>query len=937
MSIFTAWAPVISNPNFRHTLTALADGRFLVLGESGGVVQLQLYSAEGTALGAAITVDANDSAQAVAGVAADGQILIAFHSAGVLKVRSYYPDLTPVGDAVEVAAGVGNQGDPAIQALPGGRFLLAWTDSTAEYGDGTSSGIRAVILRADGTAVGPSFQVNQATANLQAYPTITVLDDGSILIGWRDAASGTSLRTARLFDETGAPLGDAFNLAGANGGGPPGLATLAGGGFVAGWQESATAFAQIYDDQGAPVGAQIVLGPVTSFAFSQTLPTALVALPAGGFAAAWRGPGTAVFIQKFDGAGVAVGPPEQVPGAGDRELRLEVLADGRLALSFKEATSLTVIHILDERDGPMTLSGTAGADSYHGTGSGDHLLGAAGADALYGHGGDDRLDGGTGQDALTGGTGNDVYVVDSAGDAIVELAGEGSDRVETALLAYVLGAEIEGLTGTSTRAQTLTGNELDNQITGGTANDHLFGLGGVDRLMGGTGADTMEGGVGDDVYYVDNAGDVMVEAAGEGTDTVYSCCDYTLGAEVEKLLLQAGALNGTGNGSANTITGNSSANLLSGLAGADVLVGGTGNDQLLGGDDADSLDGGTGNDVLDGGAGADVMTGGSGNDTYVVDDAGDQIVETATGGTDTVQAYASFGLSAGLENLTLLGTDDIDGTGTTLNNLLTGNAGANHLQGLDGADTLVGGQGADELDGGAGNDILDGGEGADVLTGGDGYDSYLVDEAGDVIVETATGGLDKVQASASYTLGDHVEQLVLTGSADLDGTGNGLGNLLTGNGGVNLLSGLAGADTLLGGDGDDTLIGGTGADKMTGGTGADVFVLGADAVHLTGSGGVMDTDQVLDLSFAGGDRMDLSAIDADLSLAGDQAFTFVSAFSGQAGQATLTWVAASNTTLLRIDVDGDRKIDLQVKITGDATGGAVLVGGEPAGTGGWLL
>ena len=436
---------------------------------------------------------------------------------------------------------------------------------------------------------------------------------------------------------------------------------------------------------------------------------------------------------------------------------------------------------------------------------------------------------------------------------------------------------------------------------------------------------------------------------------------------------------------ADAIVGGGTADSLAGTTGADIMDGGGGNDTLDGGEGDDTLIGGSGNDYLRGGLGADAMSGGLGNDTYVVDDAGDATDETGGDGVDLVHSRTSWTLGSGLENLTLGNGGAWSGTGNALANVITGNSLANTLTGLAGADTLNGGggndilnggddddtldggtqndtlygdAGADTLNGGAHNDALDGGTGADAMTGGTGHDTYVVDDAGDTVTEDAGvgTGTDTVQASISYTLGANVENLTLTGSADLNGTGNGLANTLTGNSGANVLSGggggdilngLAGADTLNGeagndtldgGANDDVLTGGAGQDRLTGGAGADAFVFTAADIRRTGPGFGLtaDKDVILDLSFAANDRIDLSAIDANAILAGDQAFTFVGNFSGVAGPATLKFITGKS--VLQLDVDGDRKADLIVEINGNITGttGNLDTGGGDV-NGGWVL
>jgi trimeric autotransporter adhesin len=271
----------------------------------------------------------------------------------------------------------------------------------------------------------------------------------------------------------------------------------------------------------------------------------------------------------------------------------------------------------------------------------------------------------------------------------------------------------------------------------------------------------MSGGAGDDTYRVDNAADSVVEAASEGTDTVQSTITFTLAANVEHLTLTGtAAVHATGNGLNNTLTGNSAAN---------------------------TLTGGAGDDTLNGGAGADTMVGGSGNDSYVVDSTSDVVTEATGEGVDAVSSSVTHSLAAQVENLTLTGTGKINGTGNALDNLLVGNGGVNTLTG------------------GAGHDKLDGGLGADKLVGNAGDDTYVVEVSNDTVTEAANEGTDTVRSSITWTLGNNVENLALTGAAAINGTGNTLANVLTGNAGANALSGLAGNDTYDGGAGNDTL------------------------------------------------------------------------------------------------------------------------------------
>ncbi len=424
------------------------------------------------------------------------------------------------------------------------------------------------------------------------------------------------------------------------------------------------------------------------------------------------------------------------------------------------------------------IAGTDGADTLEGTYRGEKIAGRKGNDTLNGLDGADTLDGGEGADTLNGGADDDTYIVDNAGDIVKELTNAGADTVESSI-SYTLTANVEALRLTGTAAINASGNSLANALYGNSANN---------ILSGGTGADTMAGGAGNDAYVVDNLGDIVTESVGEGTDSVSSSATYTLAANIENLTLTGtSAIHATGNELDNKLTGNSAAN---------------------------TLTGGAGNDTLDGKTGADKLIGGQGNDTYVVDNASDTITELASEGTDQVNSSVTYTLAANIENLTLTGTSAISATGNALDNALTGNSAANTLTG------------------GAGNDRLDGKGGADKMLGGTGDDTYVVDKTTDVITELASQGIDTVQSSVTLTLGSNVENLTLTGTSALKGTGNTLANVLQGNSANNTLSGLAGNDALAGGAGVDTLSGGTGNDLLIGGAGNDILATdsGADLI-----------------------------------------------------------------------------------------------------------
>ena len=409
------------------------------------------------------------------------------------------------------------------------------------------------------------------------------------------------------------------------------------------------------------------------------------------------------------------------------------------------------------------------------------------------------------------------------------------------------------------------GDGIDT-VTGGIDNDWFEGGEGDDTLDGNGGVDQLFGGLGNDVYFVDQGVGEAVELEGQGIDSVFALFGHTLAANVENLtLLGTGDINGTGNTLANTLIGNSL------------------------------------NNILDGAAGVDLLQGGLGNDTYVVDNAADQVVESAGAGTDHIASFVTGVLALNVENLTLAGTAAIDGTGNADANAMTGNTGDNKLFGL------------------AGNDALNGGIGNDILNGGIGNDTYIVDSAADQVVESAGAGTDRIASFVTEVLALNVENLTLAGKAAIDGTGNTADNAMIGNTGNNKLFGVAGNDALNGGIGNDTLIGGLGKDTMTGDAGADDFDF--NSVAEIGKGATRDV--IRDFTHLS-DDIDLSTIDANGAARGNAAFSFLAAkgaaFTGVAGQ--LRWFqdnrpgTVNDKTIVEGDNNGNRIADFQIQLTG---------------------
>jgi Ca2+-binding RTX toxin-like protein len=520
-------------------------------------------------------------------------------------------------------------------------------------------------------------------------------------------------------------------------------------------------------------------------------------------------------------------------------------------------------------DAAFAVRGTNGNDAMTGTSGDDRLLGLAGNDTLIGQAGWDSLDGGPGADSMQGGSGDDTYYVDDSADLVSELSGstQGYDRIYSSV-SYTLPSNVEEITLTGIANKNATGNTLANVLTGNVGANVLSGGSGADTMRGGGGNDTyvvdnagdlitellnegidavqssvsytlgndlenltltgssiingsgnaldniltgnsaanvLTGGAGNDTYIV-GTGDTVSELAGGGTDTVQAGVTWTIAstANVENLTLTGtSAINGTGNTLANVITGNSAAN------------------------------------TLDGGTGADTLIGGAGNDSYVVDNAADVVTELANEDTDSVSSSVTYTLSANVENLTLTGTSLLNATGNALDNVLTGNSAVNTLTGGAGNDTYfitsgdvvveAAGAGTDTIQAGftytlltnfenltltgtsainatgnAADNILTGNSAINTLTGGTGNDTYVI-TSGDVLVEASGAGTDTVLAGFTYTLLANFENLSLTGSSLINGTGNTGDNVLTGNSAANTLSGLGGNDTYVGGAGNDTL------------------------------------------------------------------------------------------------------------------------------------
>lgn len=446
------------------------------------------------------------------------------------------------------------------------------------------------------------------------------------------------------------------------------------------------------------------------------------------------------------------------------------------------------------------------------------------------------------------------------------------------------------------------GSAATDWVRGGLGDDTILGGAGDDLIVGDAGDDTLYGGAGNDVFFnkYDSGNDII--HGGDGIDT------YRVFGEVRvsKLYLNASAgveyfqfspshltdfgntdLNGTSGDDIFDLSGITAVIFAEGYGctfrledGNDIFLGTPDDDVVNGGIGDDRLEGAGGDDRLDGGAGLDLLAGGNGNDTYIVDNEGDSVTEQADQGTDLVYSSANFTLANHIEKLTLTGSKAVNGTGNSAANTIAGNSGANVLNGGAGDDVLYGGVGDDTLIGGAGSDALRGGSGVDTV-------SYSDSRKG------VTASLTKPSTNTNDAKGDVYDAIEnLSGSAYSDKlTGHAANNVLRGRGG------------------NDELYGDKGADHLYGGGGNDIFVFKAVSDSISSTDG---RDIIFD--FEHGDRIDLSAIDANAGASGNQAFTFIGSNGYHKKAGELRAYQKNGDTFVTADVNGDGQTDFAVQI-----------------------
>ncbi|EGF93682.1 hemolysin-type calcium-binding repeat 2 copies family protein [Asticcacaulis biprosthecium C19] len=755
-------------------ITGLDGGGYVVTwygntADLGTVLYAQVYGADGDKLGGEVVVaDHLPVTGADVAARADGGFVVIYTEAGsafgiagdppVIAGRHF--DAT--GAATSAAYAISqaptlDQINPDIARLADGGFMVTW--SGQQQASSSDHNLHGQKLNLYGQRVG-DMQYVAANLSYQGWapnPTagdsgtsVIARSDGGWIVGWMTGRSAsTAFLTLQAYNASGAPVGVAVEV-------KPGTYPVS----------SFDADISVLDDltvafnsQSRVFIADLSTGAVTSFDSNVSANTGLLAdiqgLPDGSLLVTWTEVDGAAGLLKaaiYDRAGVVLSDIVTVTAAGNnRYATATMLSDGNVALAWTDTVSsdieTTIIlrnHGPELTGEPVVLPG-ATEDTVYTLSTADLLAGYTDTD------GDSlsvkslTLEGGT---LVNNGDGTYSWTPPANYFGPIGLSYKISDG-QGANLIVTRSFEVARVTDTIFNSNSTRLDQYSENLTL-TGRGNIKGVGNSwdNVLTGNSGINTLEGQLGNDTYYVQNSEDHIVEYRNGGVDLVYASVDYSLaGGDTEYLFLTGTAdLNGRGNASANTLAGNGGANRLSGDRG---------------------------HDRLNGGAGADTLIGATGNDTYVVDNVGDSVSDVDenffSGGTDVVEASVSWTLGTDLEQLVLTGAAAIDGTGNGLSNVLTGNDARN------------------------------------VLTGGLGNDTYYIQNETDRVVELHFEGEDTVISSVSYSLfGRAVETLLLTGTGNLNGTGNSLNNTLTGTDGNNVLDGGTGGDLMSGGLGNDT-------------------------------------------------------------------------------------------------------------------------------------
>ncbi len=659
----------------QSAVAVLADGSFVVTwrdesltggDDSISSIKARHYDASGQAIGGEFLVNtATASRQEAPHITAleAGGFVIAWsdsskvggdNSKDAIKAQVFDQNTGRVGGEFLVnVATAGNQQTPVLAALEGGGFVVAWTDGSFVGGDASAFGIKFRRFDHAGVALGGETLANTTTGSSQIAPALTALPGGGFVLGWTDY-SGTGVERgsvgikAQVYAADGSRTGGETVLPMQTLGSQydPVLLTRADGGFFAAWTDIA---GQDGDISGAALkirafnatsaGPTIVAGPDFFTGTEDTPATFAIAALLANDVGSQGLPLSVTRVSAVTGCVVAL------DGQGGVTFTPLPDFDGTASFSYVVTdasgtvkTGLVTVQLAAVPDAPRGITMTGGTIDENSPG-GALVATFKGIDPDTGEvlsyslvnnaGGRFVLDAVTG--ALTVASGAVIdYEATPTLDVVVrvtDLTGATFEQAHTIAVGNL--PEPKSYTGTNggnlfvaptADLWTIDGLGGNDILTGNAARDVIYGGAGNDIIDGGGGADVMSGGIGSDTFYIDDSGDIVIEAYGEGTDTAYTTADWVMGANVEILTIQGlAAVSIAGNDLANTITGNDAANKIAGGLGGDLLIGNGGDDILSGEGGGDFLQGGDGNDRLIGGAGADELTGGAGADIFVLD------------------------------------------------------------------------------------------------------------------------------------------------------------------------------------------------------------------------------------------------------------------------------------------------------------------------------
>ena len=597
----------------------------------------------------------------------DGGHLVVFgsiaHSSGnfpheSLMARRFDADGNAMGgEFILMQASGASARNAEIATLPDGTLVLIWQQGSA-YGP---YALRGALLSPTGTPLGSSFAIAEVSADYysQMYqtPQVQPLGDGGFVVVWTEQNDASYDVYVRQFNAFGVAVTEPqiANTTTPDRQWFPDVIASADGGYLVAWgsgnQEPSgyNLYAQRFDGAGVKIGPEMRLNADTS---RDSFHVSLAAVPDGGFVAVWtRGwldydYHFNIVLQRFDADGQPIGGETLIhPAVGAFRGSPEALTlpDGSVLITWRDGNQIVSRkfdpHLIGASGDDM-LTGDDGNNLIVGQGAHDLLSGEAGNDTLLGGDGNDTLYGGLGRDSLEGGDG--ANYMRGGGSADTVLGGAGHDM-------------LWGDEGTDY----LDGGEGDDLLFGGTSADTLIGGVGNDTLQGETGDDLLDGGVGDDLIFAGSGADTLDGGAGNDTLDGGSGRDLIRG--------------GPGN---DALIGGSDNDRLEAGSGFDTLLGGSGNDRLDGGSGDDLLDGGSGNDTLIGGSGNDTLTGGTGRDVFVfAGNFGNNVITDFTDGLDRFDFRAHPATDFAALDVTGTGADALiaDGQGNTI--LVLGAAG----------------------------------------------------------------------------------------------------------------------------------------------------------------------------------------------------------------------------------------------------------------------